>query len=138
MTRKEAKRRAELYSALAEGKKIQFNQENGEWADLTMELIEVLSESAFRYRIKPEPEFVPFESTEEFLEAQREHGGGLINILDGEVLNANDIYISINGNVCKGKETQIGYNLYPIGDLKDLFKNYKLIDCTPCGKSVEL
>ena len=65
MTRKEAKRRAELYSALAEGKKIQFNQENGEWADLTMELIEVLSESAFRYRIKPEPKYRPFNSQEE-------------------------------------------------------------------------
>ena len=65
MTRKEAKRRAELYSALAEGKKIQFNQENGEWTDLTMELIEVLSESAFRYRIKPEPNYRPFNSQEE-------------------------------------------------------------------------
>ena len=65
MTRKEAKRRAELYSALAEGKKIQFNQENGEWADLTMELIEVLSENAFRYRIKPEPKYRPFNSQEE-------------------------------------------------------------------------
>ena len=65
MTRKEAKRRAELYSALAEGKKIQFNQENGEWTDLTMELIEVLSESAFRYRIKPEPKYRPFNSQEE-------------------------------------------------------------------------
>ena len=90
------------------------------------------------YRIKPEPEFAPFECAEEFLEAQRKHGGGLINILEDEVINANDIYISNNGNVYKGKDTQIGYNLYPIGELKDLFKNYKFIDCTPCGKTVEI
>ena len=65
MTRKEAKRRAELYSALAEGKIIQFNQDNGEWTDLTMELIGVLPESAFRYRIKPEPKYRPFKTQEE-------------------------------------------------------------------------
>ena len=65
ITREEAKRRAELYSALAEGKIIQFKQENGEWTDLTMELIEVLSESAFRYRIKPEPKYRPFKNQEE-------------------------------------------------------------------------
>ena len=73
MTRKEAKRRAELYSALAEGKIIQFNQENGEWADLTMELIEVLSESAFRYRIKPEPNYRPFKTKEECWEEMHKH-----------------------------------------------------------------
>ena len=50
---------------MVEGKIIQFNQENGEWIDLTMELIEVLSESAFRYRIKPEPKYRPFKNQEE-------------------------------------------------------------------------
>lgn len=65
MTKKEAKRRAELYSALAEGKIIQFNQDNGEWVDLTIELIGVLPESAFRYRIKPEPKYRPFRTQEE-------------------------------------------------------------------------
>ena len=73
MTRKEAKRRAELYSALAEGKKIQFNQENGEWIDLTMELTEVLSESAFRYRIKPEPKYRPFKIKEECWDEMMKH-----------------------------------------------------------------
>lgn len=65
MTREEAKRRAELYSALAEGKIIQFKQKNGEWIDLTMELIRVLPESAFRYRIKPESQYRAFKSQEE-------------------------------------------------------------------------
>ena len=65
MTRKEIKRRAELYLALAEGKIIQFNQDNGEWVDLTTELIGVLPESTFRYRIKPEPKYRPFKNQEE-------------------------------------------------------------------------
>ena len=64
MTREEAKRRAELYSALAEGKIIQFKQENGEWTDLKIDLMCGIAES-FRYRIKPEQKYRPFESQEE-------------------------------------------------------------------------
>ena len=64
MTREEAKRRAELYSALAEGKIIQFKQENGEWTDLKTDLMCGIAES-FRYRIKPEPKYRPFKSQEE-------------------------------------------------------------------------
>ena len=125
----------DIMQAYQEGKQIQiYDKMHKQWVDGEPNWNWGLHE----YRIKPKPEFEPFESTEEFLEAQREHGGGLISILDDEVVNANDIYISINGNICKGKDTQIGYNLYPIGDLKDLFKNYKLIDGTPCGKTVEI
>ena len=64
MTREEAKRRAELYSALAEGKIIQFKQENGEWTDLKTDLMCGIAGS-FRYRIKPEPKYRPFKGVEE-------------------------------------------------------------------------
>ena len=61
MTKEEAKRRAELYSALAEGKTIQFKQENGEWTDLKTDLMCGIAES-FRYRIKPQPKYRPFKN----------------------------------------------------------------------------
>ena len=64
MTREEAKRRAELYSALAEGKIIQFKQENGKWTDLKIDLMCGIAES-YKYRIKPEPKYRPFKSQEE-------------------------------------------------------------------------
>ena len=65
MTRKEAKRRAELYSALAGGKAIQFKTANGEWVDLTPTLICGFSQS-FKYRIKTEPtKYRPFKTQEE-------------------------------------------------------------------------
>ena len=64
MTREEAKRRAELYSALAEGKIIQFKQENGEWVDLKTDLMYGIAES-FRYRIKLESQYRPFKTQEE-------------------------------------------------------------------------
>ena len=64
MTREEAKRRAELYSALAEGKIIQFKQENGEWTDLKTDLMCGIAKS-YKYRIKPEPKYRPFKTKEE-------------------------------------------------------------------------
>ena len=72
MTREEAKRRAELYSALAEGKIIQFKQENGEWVDLKTDLMCGIVES-FRYRIKPEPKYRAFKSQEECWQEMLKH-----------------------------------------------------------------
>ena len=65
MTRKEAKRRAELYSALAEGKTIQVQNPNGgEWFDVKIETLRSICEE-FNYRIKPEPKYRPFKTQEE-------------------------------------------------------------------------
>lgn len=72
MTREEAKRRAELYSALAEGKIIQFKQENGEWTDLKIDLMCGIAESS-KYRIKPEPKYRPFETQEECWQEMLKH-----------------------------------------------------------------
>ena len=70
MTREEAKRRAELYSALADGKIIQFKQENGEWVDLKTDLMCGIAES-FRYRIKPK--YRPFKTQEECWQEMLKH-----------------------------------------------------------------
>ena len=72
MTREEAKRRAELYSALAEGKIIQFKQENGEWTDLKTDLMCGIAGS-FRYRIKPEPKYRPFKTQKECWQEMLKH-----------------------------------------------------------------
>ena len=65
MTREEAKRRAELYSALAEGKTIQVqNSYTDEWRDLDINKIYGFI-NGFNYRIKPEPKYRPFKTQEE-------------------------------------------------------------------------
>lgn len=65
MTREEAKRRAELYSALAEGKTIQVQNPNGgEWFDVKIETLRSICEE-FNYRIKSEPKYRPFKTQEE-------------------------------------------------------------------------
>ena len=65
MTREEAKRRVELYSALADGKTIQVQNPNGgEWFDVKIETLRSICEE-FNYRIKPEQKYRPFKNQEE-------------------------------------------------------------------------
>ena len=65
MTREEAKRRAELYSALTEGKTIQVQNPNGgEWFDVKIETLRSICEE-LKYRIKPESQYRPFKTQEE-------------------------------------------------------------------------
>ena len=72
MTREEAKRRAELYSALAEGKTIQYKADHDEWVDLKTDLMCGIAES-FRYRIKPEIKYRPFKTQEECWHEMHKH-----------------------------------------------------------------
>ena len=64
MTREEAKRRAELYSALAKGKSVQVQGIDGSWVDVDIDKLNYFIETPI-FRIKPEPKYRPFESQEE-------------------------------------------------------------------------
>ena len=64
MTIEEAKRRAELYSALAKGKTIQVLSCNGEWIDIKTDELDYLK-NYYKYRIKPEPKYRAFLSQKE-------------------------------------------------------------------------
>ena len=64
MTREEAKMRAELYSALADGKTIQIISSNGTWEDIEIEKLSKIYDCN-SYRIKPEPKYRPFKNQEE-------------------------------------------------------------------------
>ena len=63
LTREEAKRRAELYSALAEGKTIQVLFDC-EWSDINIDAFKHIY-SQYKYRIKPERKYRPFKTQEE-------------------------------------------------------------------------
>ena len=78
------------------------------------------------YRVKPKPEFRPFKSVEEFLEAQKEHG---TETSTGELLfinSDNTIYIDRWAKGLDSGKCSFEY----------LFKNFKFADDTPCGKEV--
>jgi hypothetical protein len=73
MTREQAKRRAELYSALAAGKIIQVqNPETGEWEYLDLNKFDGFIEE-YNFRIKPEPKYRPFKNAEECWNEMMKH-----------------------------------------------------------------
>ena len=94
MTTEEAKRRAELYSALAEGKTIQVQNPNGTWEDIKIEGLDHLYDCN-NYRIKPEPMYRPFVSQEECWQEMHKHPDfGWIIAKDSKVI----YHINIVGN----------------------------------------
>ena len=64
MTREEIKRRAELYSALAEGKTIQILNMEGNWVDVEVKKLNYIPET-LKFRIKPQQKYRPFKTQEE-------------------------------------------------------------------------
>ena len=73
MTREEAKRRAELYLALGDGKEIQVqNPVTCEWKYLDINQIDGFNEE-LKYRIKPEPRYRPFKTQEECWNEMQKH-----------------------------------------------------------------
>ena len=72
MTREEAKRRAELYSALADGKTIQILNMEGNWVDVEVKKLNYIPET-LKFRIKPEPKYRPFKSQEECWSEMHKH-----------------------------------------------------------------
>ena len=122
MTIKEAKRRAELYSALAEGKIIQFKQENGEWTDLKIDLMCGTAGSS-KYRIKPEPMYRPFKSQEECWNEMHKHPDfGWVVAKDSKIM----YHIYVVG---------IGYALIDGMSISfsETFSEYEFTDGTPFG-----
>lgn len=82
----------------------------------------------FDYRVKPKhnKKYVPFETAEEFLAAQREHGIHIKKHNSVKLLNAfvdclGFIFVSTLNNVL---------------DFKDIFEQCDFLDGTPCGKEV--
>ena len=72
MTREEIKRRAELYSALAEDKTIQILNMEGNWVDVEVKKLNYIPET-LKFRIKPEPKYRAFKTQEECWEEMHKH-----------------------------------------------------------------
>ena len=91
----------------------------------------------FDYRVKPKTKYVPFETAEEFLEAQNEHGQVIIQYVNKEktVFKQSYAYVNNLGKII----------LYGGGDtvvlltLEQLFNDYYYFDddLTPCGKIID-
>ena len=124
LTREEAKRRAELYSALAEGKTIQIQCANGEWTDVQNNTLLCIDDDRFKYRIKPEPKYRPFKNQEEcWQEMQKHQPFGWVKRID----TGNFEHIK---SVCQETIEFVVTTSYLY---EDAFKYYKFTDGTPFG-----
>ena len=128
MTREEAKRRAELYSALADGKIIQILNMEGNWVDVEVKKLNYIPET-LKFRIKPEPKYRPFKSQEECWNEMLKHQpfGWIKSIKKqekvhiGRVEDDDCVFITLSINE--------GLNYSP----SYLFDNYTFDDGTPFG-----
>lgn len=120
MTREEAKRRAELYSALADGKAIQVqNPVTSKWEYLDINKIGEFMEE-LNYRIKLEPKYRPFKTQEECWNEMHKHPdfGWLYYKKDKYY-----VHISLMGD-CTGMNGQ---------RFDSAFNNYTFTDGAPFG-----
>ena len=94
MKREEAKRRAELYWALGDGKAIQVqNPVTCEWKYLDINQIDEFNEE-LKYRIKPEQKYRPFNSKEECWNEMMKHQpfGWLKSKMNGRFSCIGEVY----------------------------------------------
>ena len=131
MTREEAKSRAELYSALAEGKTIQVLSCKGEWIDIKTDELDYLK-NYYKYRIKLEPKYRPFKSQEECWNEMLKHQPfgwakskkGERHFSIGSVLwdnDFNDVFVTFAFDGMLGRSS------------KSVFEDFTFDDGTPFG-----
>lgn len=130
MTIEEVKRRAELYSALAEGKTIQVKNMDGEWTDVKPEELNYISEELV-FRIKPEPKYRSFRTQEECWEEMHNHPdlGWVRNKATGSVAIIGNISTNIKGEALIIWATNQEYHY----SMLDVFNDYTFTDGTPFG-----
>ena len=121
MEREEIKRRAELYSALAEGKTIQILNMEGNWVDVEVKKLNYIPET-LKFRIKPKSQYRPFKSQKECWQEMHKHPdfGWLREKESGYLFNTMAVFNSI-----KIKEGDYDYPL--------VFKRFEFLDGTPFG-----
>lgn len=124
---KTTKEMIEVMQAYERGEQIQESIDQRAW----FSCVPMWNWARCDYRVKPKPKYVPFETAEEFFEAQRKHGRDIIAC--GELYS--NSYVDCYCNVFLYKS-----------DTKDIFtfnfetllENCTFADGIPCGKEVEL
>lgn len=130
----------EVMQAYDRGEQIQILDINGIWEDKEYPY---WNWTQCDYRVKPKNKkvYVPFDTAEEFLAAQREHGSSVkVNSIDKSVFYAktgeNNIELSAFVNSDGGIALiEKGYRTTQVFELLALGVDFA--DGTPCGKEVE-
>ena len=129
MTREEIKRRAELYSALADGKTIQILNMEGNWVDVEVKKLNYIPET-LKFRIKPKSQYRPFKTQEECWNEMHKHSD--FGWIKGNVTGEYKQVIRVFG--CKTELIfNISYNSPADYSPEMMFSSYTFTDGTPFG-----
>ena len=130
MDREEARRRAEIMIAFANGSDVQFyNEVTKQWEDIRPEC--VLFEPAAEYRVKSEPKYRPFKTQEECWNEMLKHQpfGYLRDKGNGDI-----VYITGLNTVHYGElHIDLSINPHSFYTTDCLFEAYTFTDGAPFG-----
>ena len=119
MTREETRDAVKVMEAYANGKKIQYLDNNNKWIDIHNPSFDWYD---YAYRIKPEPKYRPFKNQEECWNEMHKHldFGWLREKESGYLFNTIAVFDSISI-----KENAYNYSL--------VFKRFEFLDGAPFG-----
>ena len=128
----------EVMQAYLRGEKIEYRYGNTDWLECRVPIwnwnnIEYRVKQKQKTRSKTKTKFLPFETVDEFLAAQREHGDIIKMIDDDRLLSA---FVRHDGSVLFVLPKSICKKL--LINVDNLFGKYEFADGTPCGKEVVL
>ena len=123
MTREETRKAVKVMEAYANGKKIQYLDNNNKWIDIHNPSFDWYD---YAYRIKPEPKYRPFKNQEECWNEMHKHFdfGWLREKESGYLFNTIAVFDSI-----RIKENAYNYSL--------VFKRFEFLDGAPFGVKEE-
>lgn len=128
MTREETNEAIKVMSAYANGKKIQYLDDNGRWVNTTNPSFDW---RRLNYRINPKPEYRPFNNQEECWQEMQKHQpvGYIMNKERKYITLITEVYTS---NITNGLYFRLS-NSTQHNNAKDFFKDYKFADGEPFG-----
>ena len=126
---KTTKEMIEVMQAYESGEQIEcFNDE--EWKYVKNPVWDWLHNN---YRVKPKKKYIPFDTAEEFLVAQRKHGETVRCKIDDELY-----HVYINNRSETILVSHYGHTGSIMTNIVNMYDKYEFADGTPCGKEVEL
>lgn len=125
---KTTKEMVEIMLAFDRGEQIQILDKRGIWEDIRQPS---WNWAGCDYRVKPKTKYIPFDTAEEFLAAQRVRGEIVEDKESGKRIN---LYVNKNGTIIG---TELLSNIWIVSNLQNIFRCYQFEDGTPCGKEVK-
>ena len=129
MTVQEIREAAKVMEAYANGKKIQYLNDDNEWIDAPNPLFDW---DNCVYRIKPESQYRPFETQEECWNEMLKHQpfGWIVRSSDDEYLHIGRIH---DRGPYNGYGITLSCNESIRANFDAIFKGFKFVDGTPFG-----